>query len=141
MRRALMIAMGLWLIGWGYFGLPRRRFTPRPRFDRVEWVPFFEAHPRDLILNLLYYFVFGVIAAKLGKRDSLIVACGAALSAATEFSQLFVLRRHPSATDFIANTAGVVLGVMLVRSLAAWRRGPASARTAHRLPTSLTARD
>jgi VanZ family protein len=112
-RAVLFFATCLWLIGWGYFGFPRRHLTTTPMFQRVEWLP--ELHkPLDMLFNLGYYVLFGVLAAKLGARPRVAVGLALSLSAITELSQLFSPSRHPSATDLVVNTAGAMVGVLLI---------------------------
>ena len=104
MRKRVVVGLGLWLLGWAYFGFPRT-LTAAPLLDRMEWIP--ELHkPRDMVFNFVYYVVFGVLASKLGAGPIVAVAVAAALSSVTEFSQLFSLSRHPSATDLVVNMAG-----------------------------------
>ena len=110
MRKLLV----LWLIGWAVFGFPWGTFTPHPRFSRVSVVPFRWSRRRDQILNFAYYVPFGLIGGLLGWPARVVMVSGAALSAVTEFVQVFSTERVPSATDLFLNTAGVIVGVAVV---------------------------
>lgn len=100
-------------------GAPFFLFAPWP----PRWTRF------DLVANALAYAPFGFFVALVPRRRppagrlSVAVAAGAAMSFAMETLQMFVPPRDANAIDFLANTAGAVLGglaaVALARSAAA----------------------
>lgn len=114
MRKLLV----LWLVGWALFGFPWTTFTARPRFWRVNLMPFRWARKRDHVLNFAYYVPLGIIGVGLG-LPSILVAVGAtALSVLTEFTQMFSTDRFPSTTDLLLNAAGAVAGIVVGRLFA-----------------------
>jgi VanZ family protein len=107
----------LWVIGWALFGLPWATFTVHPAFDRISLVPFRRTRRRDQLLNFAYYLPFGVATALLGWHPGAIIGAAGALSAATEFIQVFSTDRVPSVTDILLNVGGAVVGLALVNFL------------------------
>jgi glycopeptide antibiotics resistance protein len=111
------LAAFAWILGWGVFGLPRRRISVTPRWERLDWFAVFYANPVDMVLNFVYYVAFGIIATRLGATPRLAIILAALLSATTEFSQLFSRSRYPSLVDLLVNTAGAAAGVALIYAL------------------------
>jgi hypothetical protein len=113
----MRLAAVLWLIGWGIIGLPWRGATYPPPMRRVAVVPFRDGrnNPVAHALNVALFVPAGVIGTGLGWPAAGVVAAGAVVSGATEFSQLFTTRRVASSTDLILNTTGTALGVALAR--------------------------
>jgi glycopeptide antibiotics resistance protein len=104
--------------GWLYFGVPRRRLSLTPRFQRLELVPLVEISARDVLFNFAYYVPFGVIATRFGFGPRASIAMAATFSLLTELSQLFSRSRHPSVTDLLINTLGATAGVALMHWVA-----------------------
>jgi len=109
MRKLLV----LWLVGWALFGFPWTTFTLRPRFSRVNLLPFRWARRRDHVLNFAYYVPLGLIGVGLGLPSAIVAAGALLLSAVTEFAQIFSIDRYPSTTDLLLNTAGAVVGIAI----------------------------
>ncbi len=111
MRRPLLrlVAAG-WLIAWSFVGLPWRSFTWRPSLENVRLVPLEDGRPGSHLLNVLAFLPWGMLSAGLGWSASRVTMSAAAISAVTEFLQLFSSRRYPSVTDLLMNTAGAALG-------------------------------
>jgi VanZ family protein len=93
------------------------------RFGRAELV--------DIVVNLLLYFPVGlfglpVFSHRFGSRPALAATLltGFAISAAVEYSQLYVLARDPSAGDVLVNTAGTLAGCAIAWAVA-HHRAPA----------------
>ena len=131
----MRVAAVLWLLVWGFVGLPWRGATYPPPMRRVAVVPFRDgrSNPTAHALNVLAFVPAGIIGTGLGWPAAGVIAAGAAVSAGTEFSQLFTTRRVASATDLLTNTAGAALGVAIARRR---RRGasataPAAPRQMH----------
>jgi glycopeptide antibiotics resistance protein len=82
---------------------------------RVVLVPFRDGRPMGHVLNVLLFVPAGVIGMGLGWPAARVLGAGAAVSAGTEFSQLFTRRRVASVTDLILNTTGTGLGIALAR--------------------------
>ena len=71
--------------------------------------------PRTILdagLNVVFYVPFGVLAVAAGLRAAVALTCGAALSAATELTQVFSHSRVPSAADLVLNSAGSLIGIL-----------------------------
>ena len=112
-RSVLKLAAGAWLVGWAVFGIPWGTFTARPQRERMIFIPFrqYSYRRRDLALNLIYYGPLGVIGIGLGWGVAGTALAAAALSAATEFIQIFSEDRYPSSTDIVLNTGGAMIGI------------------------------
>jgi len=72
----------------------------------------------DLVLRKLAHFAeFGVLGAHLARatrNEPVAIALGALYAATDELHQSFVSGRHGSPVDWTIDTAGVVVGVLLV---------------------------
>ena len=101
-------------MAWAWVATPWRSFRLSPSLERVELIPFVDGSPRTQILNLLAFVPLGVIGVRLGWSPRTVALIGAGASALTEVLQLFSSRRHPSITDLILNTAGVLIGILIV---------------------------
>lgn len=101
-------------MAWTWVATPWRSFRLSPSLERLELVPFLDGSPRTQILNLLAFVPLGIIGIRLGWSPRTVALVGTAASALTELMQLFSSRRHPSITDLILNTAGVLLGILIV---------------------------
>ena len=106
--------MSLWLLAWGFFGLPWDTFSRRPRLRRISIIPFRRARRRDQFLNFVFYIPFGALGIVLGWPAAIVTAAGGVLSGVTEFLQIFSRNRIPSSTDLLLNTAGTLVGVAIV---------------------------
>lgn len=90
-------------------------WTDHAHWDRIQWVPFSGVYRlRDVVLNVLFYVPIGVfyVQRRPGRARAVAEATlyGLALSALTEFSQVFSHGRFPSVTDLVTNVAGAWLG-------------------------------
>jgi glycopeptide antibiotics resistance protein len=112
----MKLAFVVWCILWAWIALPWRSFSPVPSFRRVALIPSFTGSIRSQFLNVLAFVPLGIIGARLGWRPTGVVLLAAGVSAASEVLQLFSTRRYPSTTDVILNTAGALIGYMLVRA-------------------------
>jgi glycopeptide antibiotics resistance protein len=117
------VALVVWFVAWAWFGLPWTGATRHAHWENVRFSTYLT--PRtvlDAALNIVFYVPFGVLAVAAGLRGALALACGAALSATTELTQVFSHSRVPSAIDFVLNSAGSLLGALLHARLV--RRAP-----------------
>jgi glycopeptide antibiotics resistance protein len=85
---------------------------------KVCWIPFVTPPVKtsDIVANLLLYLPWGFCFARRRAapvRIGWVVAYAAALSIATEATQLFSHTRFPSATDVTCNVAGAWLGAVI----------------------------
>ena len=106
-------------MAWAWVATPWRSFRPSPSLERVELIPFLDGSLRTQFLNLLAFVPLGVIGIRLGWSPRTVALIGAGASALTEVLQLFSTRRHPSITDLILNTAGVLVGILIAST---WER-------------------
>jgi len=116
----------------------RQMFTPRVRFacwvgfillcvmpwtdlqdhahwSRMQWVPFVSPPVRvvDVVVNTALYVPFGywfLEASTRRRRTWQVLAFAAALSAGTEWSQLYSHSRYPSVADLTSNVIGAWWG-------------------------------
>lgn len=102
----------VWILSFPWIG-----FTTEPQWPRVNWVPF--ASPadrfRDIAANILWFVPFGYIVTRRHlnlRRVGLVVLLAAAVSVSAEATQLFSLRRYPSATDVTAAILGALAGAL-----------------------------
>jgi len=93
-----------------------------PWWTVIHWVPFVVDAP-SFVLNIVMFVPFGVLVPLLWRRfDSWprLTGCAVAASATIELTQ-FVLgvtlgsRRTVDVNDLIANTAGALLGLLMLR--------------------------
>jgi glycopeptide antibiotics resistance protein len=123
----------IWLLWFGivlFVSFPWIGFTARPQWDRLHWVPFSDPadKPRDVILNgLLFVPVgFAVSRRRAGLRAMALAAVMAAsISVPAEATQLFSVRRYPSATDVLLAILGALAGAISTL----WIRGSSKPRT------------
>jgi VanZ family protein len=109
----MRLALVLWVVLWAYVATPWRSFQPRPSLENVQLVPFADGSVRGNVLNALAFVPLGVIGSSLGWSAGIVALTGASASGMTETLQLFSTRRYPSATDFLLNTTGTLIGIML----------------------------
>ena len=100
-----------WWSVWALLTLPWRGLESAPQWQRVEWLPFSFARPRDWALNLLFFVPFGVLGAAVGWRSRHVVVSGALVALVAEALQLFSRYRFPATTDVVLDIMGVTLGV------------------------------
>jgi glycopeptide antibiotics resistance protein len=110
----MRVALVIWLLLWARVGLPWRSFQRTPSLQHVELIPLSGGSIRSQVLNLLVFVPLGFIGMRLGWRPRTVVGIGCGVSILTEFAQLFSTRRYPSTTDFILNTVGTLIGVIVV---------------------------
>jgi glycopeptide antibiotics resistance protein len=99
--------------------------SPDPWWDTLRWIPFV-VPPVGFALNIVMFVPFGVLLPLIWPAlDSVrrVFWCGLATSATIELTQLamwIVLgdRRYADVNDLMSNTAGAVLGVLLLQTLA-----------------------
>jgi glycopeptide antibiotics resistance protein len=109
-----------WLLWFGivlFVSLPWIGFTSRPQWERLNWVPFSDSadKPRDAVLNGLLFVPVGyaVSRRRVGlKAIALAAAMAASISIPAEATQLFSVRRYPSATDVLLAVVGALLGAV-----------------------------
>jgi glycopeptide antibiotics resistance protein len=100
-----------WWSVWALLTLPWRGLESAPQWQRMEWLPFGSARPRDWALNLLFFVPFGVLGVAAGWRARRVVVLGALVALAAEALQLFSRYRFPATTDVVLDVIGVALGV------------------------------
>ena len=107
----------MWFVVVCFVSLPWIGFTPYPRWERVQWVPFTDPadRPRDFVLNALVFLPFGYAVAR--RREpraalALAVIMAATISISAEATQLFSTRRFPSASDVTASVIGALAGAI-----------------------------
>src|SRR5688572_16939165 len=120
MRLALLV----WFLLWARVGFPWRSFQWMATLHHVELIPFNGGSLRSQLLNVLAFIPLGVMGTQIGWHPRLVIAGGFAVSALTEFLQLFSTRRYPSTTDLILNTLGVLMGIVIVLT---WKSAARSA--------------
>ena len=79
----------------------------------IEYCLDAEDEGRGNVLNVLAYVPLGIIGSGLGWSAGVVALTGASASGITETLQLFSTRRYPSATDFLLNSAGTLIGIAL----------------------------
>ena len=84
-------------------------------WNRVLWVPFVSPPVRvvDVLVNTALYVPFGywfLEASTRRRRTWQVLALAAALSAGTEWSQVYSHSRYPSMTDLTCNVVGAWYG-------------------------------
>jgi VanZ family protein len=101
--------------------LPWTTFQNHTHWQRVGWIPFMSPpiRIRDVVLNVLLYVPWGYLGVRrrhgAWREVITIVGFAAALSLATEATQLYSHGRFPSATDFTCNIAGALIGATWAR--------------------------
>ena len=113
----MRLALVLWVVLWAYVATPWRSFQPRPSLENVQLVPFADGSVRGNVLNVLAFVPLGIIGSSLGWSAGVVALTGASASGITETLQLFSTRRYPSATDFLLNTTGALIGIALAGGL------------------------
>jgi VanZ family protein len=93
------------------------------RFTRADWlkvVTWRRPVRSDLITNLIFYLPFGALLMALTprrwgpmRRFLFTLACGAGLSLTMELAQGFTVKRDPSLTDVLMNSASTALASLL----------------------------
>ena len=112
-----------WWSVWALLTLPWRGLESAPQWQRVEWLPFSFARPRDWALNLLFFVPFGVMGVAAGWRSRRVVVLGALVALVAEAVQLFSRYRFPATTDVVLDVMGVALGVVVAGVLRNGRDG------------------
>ncbi len=110
------LALGLWTVLILTAVVPWRNYTDHVHWGWVQWIPFSTppVKARDIIVNTLLYVPFGYLYTRQrpGRRQAWrAIGCAAALSLATEATQLFSHTRFPSSGDWVCNVAGAWLGM------------------------------
>ena len=124
-RACLVLWVGLIMLAV----LPWADFQNHTHWWRMQWVPFVTPPIKvlDVLINLLLYMPFGYWFAEqrptAGRRVWRAVAAAAAISLATEYTQLYSHSRFPSLTDVTNNVVGAFIGAVL-----ATRKSPAEGR-------------
>ena len=93
-----------------------------PWWMMVHWIPFLVDAP-SFLLNVIMFTPFGVLVAVLWRRFDgyrALAWCAAGASAVIELAQLVLgltlgSRRTVDVNDLIANTAGALLGLAILR--------------------------
>lgn len=83
---------------------------------RVQWIPFVTPPIKlfDIVVNVALYVPFGYWFTRWkGRRVALAVGSAVALSAATEWTQLYSHSRFPSTTDITCNLIGTLVGIWI----------------------------
>ena len=111
------IALVGWFVLWAGISLPWGTVQWTPSFRHVELIPFQGGSPRGFVLNLLVFVPLGILGIRLGWHPRTVMLLAAAVSALTEFSQLFSRGRYPSITDLILNVSGALVGVAIAIGL------------------------
>ncbi|GIE93944.1 antibiotic resistance protein VanZ [Paractinoplanes rishiriensis] len=129
MRRTVMVLMFLGyacaVIGVTVFPIaphPESYYGGEPWWTMLHYIPFLVDAP-SFILNILMFVPFGVLVPLLRPRaDSYrrLFGLAAAASAGIELVQLIVMltlgsRRTVDVNDLIANTAGALAGLLVLR--------------------------
>src|SRR5882762_11083197 len=78
----------------------------------------------ELIQNLLLFIPLGLSLTLAGVRPLRVVAIGALLSFAVEFTQQWIPGRDPSVGDIVCNSISTALGVLLVVTAPLWLWAP-----------------
>ena len=86
-----------------------RRFNLIPFYYACDISPLF--HIREVLLNVLLFFPFGVYLKMLDTPCKKAFLYGASISLAIELCQLVFALGTFDITDFITNTAGTVIGI------------------------------
>ncbi len=113
--------LALWTVLILIVVVPWLTFKNHSHWQQVAWIPFFspEVKVRDVVANVLFYVPWGYFAARQRRHPSApvwgIVALAAALSIATEISQVYSHGRFPSATDVVCNVVGALIGAEYAR--------------------------
>jgi VanZ family protein len=112
-----LTAAAVWIGAWALFGVPWDVSTIDFSSDRILWtlVPSTTRQVVDVVLNFVFYIPLGILFRSFGMNAVPALAGGALLSAATETLQLFSPTRVPNLADLVFNTAGVAVGLVLVR--------------------------
>ncbi len=110
------VLLGLWLLAWGFFGLPWTGLSAAPHLENIWWGLTIAPGRRaitDVILNVAFYVPFGILA---GRVTSWPIALGAAalLSLVTEAAQLYSTTRFPALLDLLLNSLGAAIGITWV---------------------------
>lgn len=100
--------------------LPVIGFTRHPQWARVHLVPFSDPEDklRDEVVNIGMYVPFGYLYARPRRFPRAVVgalAWALVVAAGAEATQLFSVRRNPSATDASMAVVGSALGALLAR--------------------------
>jgi VanZ family protein len=107
----------VWMMAWAFFGVPWDGSTADFSAHRILWtlVPSTNRQVLDVVLNFVFYIPLGILLRWFGITPLRALACAALLSAGTETLQLFSPTRVPNLADIVSNTAGVAVGLVLVR--------------------------
>lgn len=107
----------VWIMAWALFGVPWDGSTADFSSHRILWtlMPSTNRQVLDVVLNFVFYIPLGMLLRWFGMTPLSALACGALLSAATETLQLFSPTRVPNLADVVSNTAGVAVGLVLMK--------------------------
>jgi VanZ family protein len=79
----------------------------------------------DLLLRKLAhgaeYAILAILIERATRRPALALAAASAYAATDELHQAFVQGRHAAPTDWAIDTAGALIGLLLLRAWRAWR--------------------
>jgi glycopeptide antibiotics resistance protein len=152
-RRRLLIVLLLILYAAGVAAVTLLPIVPRPAeywagepwWTMLRWVPFDVDLP-SFTLNVIMFVPFGILVptrwptADSVRRIALRAGCASLAIESTQFVLGMTLgsRRTVDVNDLIANTAGALLGLLVLHlavPLAAHRAGLTAVRSADRAPT------
>jgi hypothetical protein len=91
----------------------------------------------DIILNIILFLPFGILAALAFGVRPLVVISAALFSALVELAQVGITGRDASLGDVVFNTTGALLGLLLVGTARAWLRPAKRAQRIAALPLTL----
>jgi VanZ family protein len=78
----------------------------------------------DLVLRKIAHFceyaILGLLLVRATRREAVAAVLGVLYAAGDEVHQHFVTGRHAAVRDVVIDAAGVLTGVLLARTIAAW---------------------
>jgi len=109
----------LWILLIAVCVIPWTDLQNHTHWSKVQWIPFVTPPVKvvDIVVNVLLYIPFGYWFLRWAgrKRSLLAVVAAAALSIATEWTQLYSHSRFPSLTDVTCNIVGTIVGVWIAQ--------------------------
>jgi glycopeptide antibiotics resistance protein len=101
-----------WLFAAWCLGLLALTLAPfTPREAARAWSTGSRLGTFDFFANIALYLPCGILLPRMGVRHALAIAAGALLSVSIESAQMWIVMRHPSELDVVANALGTALGV------------------------------